>query len=515
MKLRTVVFVLTVLAVVCSAVAQDEAARATTAKHHHYKFIDLGTFGGPTSYFSDGFDGILNDQGSSVGWADTSTADPYPAFCFNPDCFVSHAFASRNGVLTDLGALPGGASSQAFWISANGLIAGNSQNGELDPLIPGFPQNRAVLWKNGNIIDLGTLEGGYESLVSALNSRGQVVGLAFNTVPEPFNGLFVTQARAFLWQNGAMQDLGTLGGPDANAALINEAGQVSGSSFTSATPNSTTGIPTQDPFFWQNGKMLDMGTLGGTVGSPSAMNNRGQVVGQSNLAGDLTYHPFIWSKGGGMQDLRTLGGDTGETQWINDAGDVVGKADLPGPAPQNHDPVLWSHGSVIDLGTLPGDACGAALYVNLRGQIVGTTENADLCRIPTGEHAFLWEKGGPMVDLNTLIPAGSTLELTFAVAINGSGEIIGFGVPSGCSAQDVFLCGHAYVLVPCDDGHPGVEGCDYSMVDSANAQSSASATRPLTVAPQTASSPAQTVNSFRNRFTQRYRLPGQRPVPHD
>ena len=53
-------------------------------------------------------------------------------------------------------------SSQAFWISANGLIAGNSQLGQLDPLIPGFLQTRAVLWKDGKIIDLGTLEGGHE-----------------------------------------------------------------------------------------------------------------------------------------------------------------------------------------------------------------------------------------------------------------------------------------------------------------------------------------------------------------
>ena len=515
MKLRTVVFVLVAFGVVYAAAAQDTAANGNTAKHHHYKFVDLGTFGGPSSYFSNGFDGILNDQGTSVGWADTPTPDPYPAFCFNLDCFVSHAFLSQNGVLTDLGALPGGGSSLAFWISANGLIAGNSQNGQLDPLIAGYPQNRAVLWKRGQIIDLGTLEGGYESLVSVVNSRGQVVGVAFNTVPDPFNGLFVTQARAFLWQNGTMRDLGTLGGPDANAALINEAGQVAGSSFTSATANSTTGIPTQDPFYWENGNMLDMGTLGGTVGSPSAMNNRGQVVGQSNLAGDLTFHPFIWSKSGGMQDLGTLGGDTGETEWISDAGDVVGKADLPGPAPQNHDAVLWRHGAAIDLGTLPSDACANAYYVSSSGQVVGTSESRDLCLIPTGEHAFLWEHGGPMVDLNTLIAPGASLELTFAFGINGGGEIVGIGVPSGCAPQDVNSCGHAYVLIPCDGDHPDVGGCDYSMVDAASVQSSASATRPAALTRQTASSSAQIVNSFRNRFMQRYRLPGQRPVPHD
>jgi len=47
----------------------------------------------------------------------------------------------------------------------------------------------------------------------------------------------------------------------------------------------------------------------------------------------------------------------------------------------------------------------------------------------SGQHAFLWENGGPMVDLNTLIPAGSSLQLVFAFAINDRGEIVGAGEP--------------------------------------------------------------------------------------
>ena len=181
--------------------------REHTSQHHKYKLIDLGTFGGPASYFPNGFDGFLNNHGKAAGWADTSTRDPYPKFCFNPDCFVSHAFKSKGGIKTDLGTLPGGASSQALWISRGGLIIGNSQNGEIDPFFSGFPENRAVLWQHGEIVNLGTLpEGGYESFATAVNSRGQAVGYALNTIPDPFSlagpGFFPTQTRAFLWQNG-------------------------------------------------------------------------------------------------------------------------------------------------------------------------------------------------------------------------------------------------------------------------------------------------------------------------
>jgi probable HAF family extracellular repeat protein len=205
--------------------------------------------------------------------------------------------------------------------------------------------------------------------------------------------------------------------------------------------------------------MTDLGTLGGTCGFVTGQNNRGHVIGQSDLAGDLTFHPFVWD-GKQMRDLGTLGGDTGVANWINDEGDIAGKADLVGTPPQNHDAVLWQDSGIIDLGTLPGDSCANAYYVNAGGQVVGTSESRDLCLVPTGEHAFLWEDDGPMVDLNSLIPSNSSLQLTFAVAINDRGEIAGFGVPAGCAPQDVGICGQAYVLVPCDERHSDDSRCE-------------------------------------------------------
>ena len=247
-----------------------------------------------------------------------------------------------------------------------------------------------------------------------------------------------------------MQDLGTLGGTDSPPAgnpSINESGQVAGSSFTNSIPNPVTGIPTLDPFLWEEGNgMTDLGTLGGTVGFPLSMNNRGQVAGNSNMPGDLTFHPFLWDKKNGIRDLGTLGGDFGTTDQINEAGDVVGKADLPGS--QTHDGFLWRKGTMTDLGTLPGDPCTRANWINERRQIVGNSSDCIFAL-----HAILWEAGGPAVDLNTLIPPNSSLQLMNALDINDRGEIAGLGVPAGCQPVDVDTCGHAYLLIPNGHGH--------------------------------------------------------------
>jgi len=127
-----------------------------------YRLVDLGTFGGPASYFQNGFDGILNNHGTAAGIANTSVPDP---ICFVPNCFATHAFRVRNGHVTDLGTLPGGDVSQAVWTSENGFIVGMSENGEIDPLVDGFPELRAVLWQKGKIVDLGTLPEGGSMLI--------------------------------------------------------------------------------------------------------------------------------------------------------------------------------------------------------------------------------------------------------------------------------------------------------------------------------------------------------------
>jgi probable HAF family extracellular repeat protein len=416
-----------------------------------YKLVDFGTFGGPSSYLEidNGVNGapsqVVNNAGTVAGWGDTSTPDPYSPNCFQPyaqDCFLTHAFQWQKGVLTDLGVLLGGDASTAAWVSDTGLIAGQSRNGSVDPLIRGFGETRAVLWQGGKIINLGTL-GGNESSAFSVNNRGQVVGVAVNTIPDPFSFL-ATQLRAFLWENGAMQDLGTLGGPEGWALFINERGQVAGFSLTNFTPNPTTGFPTQNPFLWEQGTMLDLGTLGGTVGAPNGLNNRGQVVGASNLAGDVTFHPFLWTKTGGLQDLGTFGGNFGAANAINEAGDVVGFA--TNTDDQAVFAFLWRNGVLTDLGALNGDDCSVARYINSSRQIVG----ASFSCAGGPSNASLWQNGGHGINLNTFVPPGSDLTLTDADFINNRGEIAGAGVlPNGDT--------HAFLLIPCEGDDDGCQ----------------------------------------------------------
>jgi probable HAF family extracellular repeat protein len=406
------------------------------AQHTQYKVLDIGTVGGPNSLSGAEFIQSLDSKNGIAVCSET--AAPNSSFPnsspllspLSPDPLIVHTSKWQNEQLADLGALPGVNSSCPDWISGNGLIVGPSENGTIDPLT-GWPAIEAVLWRDGQVINLGTL-GGNESFPISVNNRGQVAGAASNAVSDPlaldFFPLSGTQTRPFLWQNGVMQDLGTLGGPDGFAVTVNNRGQVLGLSLT--RPNSLA----QDGFLWENGIMQDIpDAFGGTDVNPFYLNNQGQAVGDATLAEDQTNHPFLWQNGI-MTDLGTLGGDNGGALWVNEIGEVVGTADLPGS--QNHDAFFWKDGVMRDLGNFGLSSVG--FNINSKGQVVGHSRLSD-----GTPHAYVWENGGPMMDLNTLIPPTDLL-LIDAFDINDQGEIAAEALlPNG----DI----HGVLLVPCGE----------------------------------------------------------------
>lgn len=432
----------------------------SSAQQPRYKLIDMGTLGGPASELNNGNDGnnavtVLNNRGMLAGWAETSSPDPFPAFCFTDDCYVAHAFQWQAGVRTDLGALDSTVSSQAVWISANGLIAGTSENGEFDPLVNGLPEIRAVLWRKGRIADLGTLpEGGFESSANAVNTKGQVTGWATNTIPDANSmaapGFLPTQTRAFLWQNGMMQDLGTLGtGTDAIAQFINERGQVVGWSYTGAPLGGFCIFPlATGSFIWDKANGIrDLGNLGGGCTIATGINNQGLVIGD-NVNDQTLERAFLW-RDGVIQDLGgSIGGEETAAQGINESNEIAGVATLAGEI--LYHATLWRQaGEITDLEVLDGDLCSFASSINSRTQIVGASQAGTPntgCTFDRSSRAFLWENDS-ILDLNTLIPPGASLHLQWAKDINDRGEIAGSGLDADGNVHD-------FLLIPCTLNSP-------------------------------------------------------------
>lgn len=344
--------------------------------------------------------------------------------------------------VTDLGTL-GGTYSIGFGVNIRGQVTGFAQNAAGD--------TRAFLWQNGAMRDLGTLAGytpGFGSEGHGINAQGDVVG--GSDTPLSFH--------AFLARNGTMSDLGTLGGDTSIAVGVNLFGQVAGASDI-ATLDPATGNQEQRAFLWRNGVMSDLGVLGtGTNSAALAINDFGQVVGNSNIntsfdpeAGGPDFHAFL-SQHGVMTDLGTTGGTSSLAWSINDRGQVAGWSKTAtidpsnaacGNPPTNHElqAALWQHGTASALSPFPGDTDSIAFGINNLGQVVGRSGTG--C---TNSGAALWEHG-TVVSLNTVIPASSGWFLQRARAINDRGQILG----EGTSPNNEL---HAFLLTPAGFGTP-------------------------------------------------------------
>ena len=303
--------------------------------------------------------------------------------------------------VTDLGTLGTGDVSRATAINNAGVVVGD--------FYPTADTVHGFRWSAGTMTDLGVEPAGGTSFANAINDSGQIAGTADRT-----NGGYGYPVR---WSaTGVLQDLG---GPLTNRLGegdgIDPAGRVAGGQRPADSEGSALGI-----LYDQAGTPTALGNVGAATG----INARGQLVGSTPAylwqGGTLTYLAGFPSAGTGPAAAA-----------INSRGAIVGSTGL---ASGDQVAVLWQPGSPaapVDLGTVDGLRYSQANAINAAGQVVGSADPSCLsCQTAAGR-AWLAQPGGAIIDLNSLLPAGSGWTLERANGINDRGQIVGAGLHNG------------------------------------------------------------------------------------
>ncbi len=293
---------------------------AATAHAQYYDIIDLGTLGGDAS----GGDG-MNELGQTVGWSKDAPGNYF--------AFIS---APGGPPLSTIGPMPNGDYTYAQGINDLGEVVGF---GEMNV---GFGQeDRAFLWRNNTITELGVLAGGLASQAYDINNAGQVVGWSETDVAALW---------AFVWENGVMSALPSLpdGYPESSARGINQNGIVVGYQWDSAISRqavrwdlgagTVTVLPMPAGAVAATG--MDINEHNITVGNVWKPGNLTQAV-MWDAAGNPTLLPYVrthrsgvayginndgWSVGGTYSGGHLLGGTSAAALWID--GEVYDLVDL-------------------------------------------------------------------------------------------------------------------------------------------------------------------------------------------
>jgi probable HAF family extracellular repeat protein len=221
----------------------------------------------------NGFATGANNLRQVVGWAENDVHDPT---CVSPQVLQFRPAMWTLGPpdqIQDLPLITGDSSGAATAINDNGQIVGIS--GICDQAVGRYTAAHAVLWENGAVTDLGNLGALYWNTPTAINQQGDIVGFA--GAPDDPDGNFL---QAFIWtvENG-IQPLGFLPGDVHSEAYgINERRQVVGLSCD-ADGNCRA-------FVWENGVMQDLNDLkqasfSTTLETAKDINDKGEIAGRA------------------------------------------------------------------------------------------------------------------------------------------------------------------------------------------------------------------------------------------
>jgi probable HAF family extracellular repeat protein len=335
-----------------------------------------------------------------------------------------------------------GGNSRGNSINNRGWIAGFS-------LLSGSPKRHATLWRDGSILDLGTL--GSTDKNSNVpwpvkNNRGIISGISQTNTPEPnsetwscaafFGGESGYVCLGFVWENGVMTPLFPLpGGNNSFATGADNRGRVVGWAENGVHDSSCVGTQVLQfrPVIWDRAGQPEALPLFGddTSGAATAINNRGQIVGISGICDQAVgrhtaKHALLWDKGT-ITNLGNLGAELWITPMaINENGDIVGFGatdanDLEGNFLRGF---IWTRKDKmrrIDPLPIPDHVFSQANAINERGQVVGSS-----CTLAGDCLGFLWQDG-VIKYLKDLVP-GFNGTIINGQDINDEGEITGRAV---------------------------------------------------------------------------------------
>ena len=221
----------------------------------------------------NGFATGANNLRQVVGWAENDVHDPT---CVSPQVLQFRPAMWTLGPpdqIQDLPLIAGDSSGAATAINDNSQIVGIS--GICDQAVGRYTAAHAVLWENGSTTDLGNLGALYWNTPTAINQEGDIVGFA--GAPNDPDGDFL---QAFIWTvDNGMQPLGFLPGDVHSEAYgINERRQVVGLSCD-ADGNCRA-------FIWENGVMQDLNDLkepdfSATLETAKDINEKGEIAGRA------------------------------------------------------------------------------------------------------------------------------------------------------------------------------------------------------------------------------------------
>ncbi|MBS0198444.1 MAG: hypothetical protein JSR77_16965 [Planctomycetes bacterium] len=268
-----------------------------------------------------------------LGWEENAIAIPY---------------YTLDGIAT-----LGGLESYATSISDNGWIVGGSKDAA--------GVNKAFRLRDGVMQNLGSLPGLPYSSANDVNNNGDVVGVAAAS-----SNLWGSTAQPWICRNGGTwwADLDPYNrGVFAAAAAINNNGVVLGT-------NSFTGSGTLDAFTWSTGSPTMQPRLPNDtcrISYGQGINDAGVAVGYTAEPGMCGTNWAVKYQNGQVVHLPGLGGDNNVAEAINDFGDAVGSAEEV--SGQVRAVRYTAGGSIENLGSPAGASFG--LSTNNEGTVVG------------------------------------------------------------------------------------------------------------------------------------------------